>query len=193
MARKSHTHTGECQICGRRQAAATDTSRLAKHGYRVAKYGFFMGTCAGSDELPFELSKDAIEAVLVSVAAQIIGLNKRIAEVQALPADYGFYNEYIRAIRGFGGHYELREVVFSAPFTPYHPDTKDGYNKVTATTLEGRKLDADFYSANYLLCAAKSRESRIKGFENEIEQRKAYIAWQRKRMADWRVRELTPK
>ena len=37
-----HTHTGTCQICGRRQAVNVKTGRLAKHGYTVARFGFFM-------------------------------------------------------------------------------------------------------------------------------------------------------
>ena len=48
------THTGTCQACGRRQAVHINTGNIAKHGY-TTDYGFFNGTCGGSDELPLEL------------------------------------------------------------------------------------------------------------------------------------------
>jgi len=48
------THTGTCQACGRRQAVHVKTGMIAKHGY-TTEYGFFNGTCGGSDHLPLEL------------------------------------------------------------------------------------------------------------------------------------------
>ena len=47
------THTGHCQACGRLQAVNPSTGKLAKHGYTV-DFGFFNGTCAGSDHAPLE-------------------------------------------------------------------------------------------------------------------------------------------
>ncbi len=46
------THNGTCQACGRTQAVRAN-GRLAKHGYTV-DYGYFSGTCSGSDKLPLE-------------------------------------------------------------------------------------------------------------------------------------------
>lgn len=51
---KASTHTGICQACGRRQAVHVITGMIAKHGY-TTEYGFFNGTCGGSDHLPLEL------------------------------------------------------------------------------------------------------------------------------------------
>lgn len=48
------THTGICQACGRRQAVHVKTGMMAKHGY-TTEYGFFNGTCGGSDHAPLEL------------------------------------------------------------------------------------------------------------------------------------------
>jgi hypothetical protein len=46
------THNGTCQACGRDQAVRAN-GLLAKHGYTV-DFGFFNGTCHGSDHLPLE-------------------------------------------------------------------------------------------------------------------------------------------
>lgn len=47
------THNGTCQACGRSQAVKAN-GNLAKHGYTV-DYGYFSGTCSGSDRKPLEL------------------------------------------------------------------------------------------------------------------------------------------
>ena len=61
------THTGTCQACGRRQAVHVKTGMIAKHGY-TTEYGFFNGTCGGSDQLPLELDT----AVNVGTVAAMI-------------------------------------------------------------------------------------------------------------------------
>lgn len=66
------THTGTCQACGRRQAVHVKTGMIAKHGYTTT-YGFFNGTCGGSDHLPLELDTAvnvATVAALVKFAAE---------------------------------------------------------------------------------------------------------------------------
>jgi hypothetical protein len=68
-----HTHTGHCQACGREQAINVNRGTLAKHGYKVAGWGFFMGTCPGSDRFPLEVEKtysvEIINMLAVSEAA----------------------------------------------------------------------------------------------------------------------------
>ena len=51
------THNGTCQACGRVQAVNAKTGLLAKHGY-TTDYGFFNGTCGGSDRPPLEIATD---------------------------------------------------------------------------------------------------------------------------------------
>jgi len=58
--RNTHTHKGHCQACGRTQAVSTDGSLIAKHGYDVS-FGFFNGTCNGSDNKPLEIEKTLAE------------------------------------------------------------------------------------------------------------------------------------
>jgi len=51
------THKGTCQICGRLQKLPK--GKLSKHGYRV-QWGEFSGTCPGSEEQPFEESREVL-------------------------------------------------------------------------------------------------------------------------------------
>jgi len=59
------THTGICQLCGKRHMLPD--GKLAKHGYTM-DYGYFNGTCRGSDALPFEQSKELAERSLLQAA-----------------------------------------------------------------------------------------------------------------------------
>lgn len=62
------THTGICQACGRRQAVHVKTGLIAKHGY-TTEYGFFNGTCGGSDALPLELDTEVNVATVEALIA----------------------------------------------------------------------------------------------------------------------------
>jgi hypothetical protein len=53
MTKTTHTHRGTCQACGSIQASANSNSLIAKHGYTV-NWGYFNGTCQGSDKRPAE-------------------------------------------------------------------------------------------------------------------------------------------
>jgi hypothetical protein len=57
------THNGTCQACGRVQAIRAN-GLLAKHGY-TTEYGFFNGTCSGSDHPPLELQTGHNEQVVI--------------------------------------------------------------------------------------------------------------------------------
>jgi len=57
------THNGTCQACGRKQALR---GTMAKHGYTV-DYGYFSGTCSGSDRQPLELATAHNEDVVAGV------------------------------------------------------------------------------------------------------------------------------
>lgn len=60
------THNGTCQACGRQQAVNNKTGLLAKHGYTV-DYGYFSGTCGGSDRKPLEAETDFNVATVAAV------------------------------------------------------------------------------------------------------------------------------
>ncbi len=62
------THTGTCQACGSRQAVHVVTGNIAKHGY-TTEYGFFNGTCGGSDHLPLELDTAVNIATVAALRA----------------------------------------------------------------------------------------------------------------------------
>lgn len=64
MENRNHTHTGNCQACGREHAVDLIRGDIAKHGYTV-DWGSFTGVCSGADRLPAQ--KD-IEYTLYMIA-----------------------------------------------------------------------------------------------------------------------------
>jgi hypothetical protein len=83
--KQKHTHRGTCQACGAHQAIAaksvTATSRtIAKHGYTV-DYGYFSGTCQGSDHLPAEFD-------VALTHKTIAGCTQEAERLEKLAADY---------------------------------------------------------------------------------------------------------
>lgn len=56
------THRGNCQVCGHQHHVMGTT--LAKHGYTV-EFGFFRGTCDGSDRQPVQIERSHTDATIV--------------------------------------------------------------------------------------------------------------------------------
>lgn len=78
------THNGTCQACGRVQAIRSN-GLLAKHGY-TTEYGFFNGTCSGSDHPPLELQTGHNEQVVIDLREWADALEvKAKADVFELP------------------------------------------------------------------------------------------------------------
>jgi hypothetical protein len=72
------THNGHCQVCGRQQAVR-DGGRLAKHGY-TTKWGFFSGTCSGSDIEPLEVSRSKLDETVRELELEAAILREMKAE-----------------------------------------------------------------------------------------------------------------
>jgi hypothetical protein len=85
------THTGTCQACGRRQAVHINTGLIAKHGY-TTEYGFFNGTCGGSDHLPLELDT-AVNVATVAALIKFAEKNEAAADadITTVVVEFGPY------------------------------------------------------------------------------------------------------
>lgn len=94
------THNGTCQACGRKQALR---GTIAKHGYTV-DYGYFSGTCGGSDRQPLELETgyniSTVAAIRTWADEQDAKANGEIKTVVVRVYVKGDY------ARGTAGHYE---------------------------------------------------------------------------------------
>lgn len=92
------THNGTCQACGRVQAVKAN-GKLAKHGYTV-DWGYFNGTCGGSDKAPLEVSHEYTDAT-------VEGLNNWAEKLEAATVEN---TESITLEVGRGRDRELKEI-----------------------------------------------------------------------------------
>ncbi len=78
-----HTHRGHCQACGRQQAVSIGVGTLAKHGYAVAGFGYFHGTCGGSDRKPLEVERTYCDSVVASLRSYAAAMLLRAEELES--------------------------------------------------------------------------------------------------------------
>ena len=71
---------GHCQACLRIQAVNDKSGRLSKHGYKVAGYGYFHGTCNGSGELPLEKETTILDREVKLLNQEANRLDKLVAK-----------------------------------------------------------------------------------------------------------------
>lgn len=83
MAKTTHTGRGTCQVCGRIQAIDAGTMITAKHGYKVAGFGYFMGVCPGARYLPAEKSLDVTNMIMSQLEEAALQNDAHAAALQA--------------------------------------------------------------------------------------------------------------
>lgn len=84
------TYTGICQACGRRQAIHVKSGLIAKHGY-TTDWGFFNGTCQGSDHAPLELQTVLNEDITrqLRIRADALALEAAVGEITKVSVKVG--------------------------------------------------------------------------------------------------------
>lgn len=177
------THQGHCQVCGHFQKLPN--GRMAKHGYNV-QFGFFSGTCSGSDYLPFELSIDRIERAIAEVTetksrlqASIVNLNEQ------QPTDKIWVNQYFPATWEFRHSYHVwgqLEVVVNQAGEYSYLDRKGEPEPFYRSGIMG---DLQKACNDQALRYAQHLAQQV----NQIDE---YVFWQRDRIKDWKASDLIP-
>jgi len=110
---KSGKHIGHCQACGARQVVIPGQV-MAKHGYKVKGFGFFMGVCRGSGQAPLEVSRDFLDVTIVALtdyAARADQAGADLASGKRFPSDVQKMDERQNGV-WTEGYYQKR---------PYNP------------------------------------------------------------------------
>lgn len=213
---RKHTHTGHCQLCDNSQAIGVASNRIAKHGY-TKRWGFFSGTCPGSDHQPYELSADLLPeriAMCKSEIARYLGLARACDALSASDPTYGeftFVRELPKEKQRWGrerderieapGHF----VVESVKREGTYEYTRVKFVAAAAITFQTGEVvsEADsseiyrrgtYYGAHGgpEAYAAKWREGEIEGFDRQRKQYSEYKAWLTERLLGFVPRPLTP-
>ena len=189
-------HTAHCQACGRIQAVHINTGMIAKHGY-TTDYGFFNGTCGGSDHLPLQIDtvvnvgtvkamndfaakQEAVAAgditkVQVEVGSKYVG-SRRVAETKmmdraefvATQPRYADFDQTVELVR-----YSLRRLAKSIRQDAEQLDALRG--KVFGTAMIERAVEAPIkreYFKTYREAYARVEALKAEGFK--AQQRRAH-------------------
>lgn len=172
MSKAKATHQGTCQACGALQKLPN--GRLSTHGY-TKRWGFFQGICQGTNELPFELSKDLIESCIVRANKQIADTEAEIARLLApTEGPTAYVQTYFNGI-----HSWTTETI-----------QKDGTRFFFERNRDGKREYPLNYSGEYPKTVAEfctlSNARRAKDHQNIVRELRGYVSWQQKRIQDWK-------
>lgn len=195
---RAAVNDGTCQVCGSRQKLPA--GRIAKHGY-TTQFGFFSGTCIGSDELPFEQSTDVIEEAIRNAEEKkdlFAHMQREVLFNQK--SDRGWVKLYRAATVYTAGGYYWAECEFRAtPFTAgeqtfdvvefLHPG--EGNRKEAWVSAHNKGIYAAENTVASYINATNLKYADFVGAQiAEIER---YVAWQQKRVNEWKPQPLLPR
>jgi hypothetical protein len=195
------THVGSCQCCGRVQKLPD--GRLSLHGY-TKQWGWFEGTCRGSDYRPFEISKDLIERFIAASELAIKGLEADKTALLNPPTTEtkAWFHVYVYSERRVG-HYEWRQGLVRQTtkmiggkefkFLEWHGDSPcKSHNGRDEPNIE--KVSSFGLEDDTPLTATASLNARyVRTYiDKAIKNHQDYIAWQRGRIKDWEPKPLAP-
>jgi hypothetical protein len=192
------THKGYCQGCGADQMLPGGV--LSKHGYTV-EWGFFSGTCPGSNWKPFETHTDLIERFIAGAEEKKAEAEAFIARLQAPPTKARGWVHVYRTRRNRHEHsgYFWHEVDFamrqekhdSKPRAYYvHPDQPDMWRDCYR---HGIDVDYTVENPGILDYVAVANARKAADVATEVEKIQRYIDWQRRRLAEWKEQPLRPR
>lgn len=183
------THSGTCQLCGRQQKLPN--GRMAKHGYTV-QWGFFEGTCPGSDGQPFELSKDLIADRITQVTE---AARSQLANADRIGSDRNTvwvheFMEYGTVRRGRRGAWVYRpmdrsKLTFKAGWVmrvewegrdhkPHHQDVRDDSNPY----LPSSSIDEE-------RAITLMNRQCVESIHRDVKKIEQYRDWLIERIKDW--------
>lgn len=192
--KQAATHKGHCQICDRLQMLPG--GMIAKHGYTVknrGNWGFFSGTCFGSDNLPYEQSADLIPPMIENMKKQIEETKKHHDDVLTpKPEAKAWYHEYVTN-RYFGGMYHWNYVdLVEIP----HVHQDYSYNEYQYINKNGKqaRMTCDFDTEKSLdVIKAKMNKKYADHIAREIKNMQDYLSWLEKRFANFKIADLTQR
>jgi hypothetical protein len=191
------THTGTCQVCGRRQMLPGDV--LAKHGY-TKQWHYFVGTCPGSGWKPFELSINRIQNAITSAQGTVASLQIQIRETRLTNADLWDHVYHKATWEHRQSYYTWEKRVAKDVVENYH---NGGYHSAAFGEPGNRRsvaYGANEFSGCKTFIAARNalvhqvNEPYAMHLEAQVKQLESYIAWQKDRIKGWvpHPENLTP-
>ena len=126
---------GHCQACLRQQAVNDKTGRMSLHGYRVAGYGYFSGTCNGSKELPLEKDTAILDREVVNLRKEAKKLiNGALASVYQVPVTVNRKTVLMNR-EDYARHHEERGI---------YGEADEAFDWMAKKTLKAMKAEGEY-------------------------------------------------
>lgn len=186
------THIGTCQACGRSQKLPGNL--LSKHGYTV-DWGFFIGTCPGSNHQPFEVSCDLIKGFIANAEMQKVEVVRYQAELrQPATVNKAWVHDYGTPNGERKDRYVWRQVELNTTTHEIDGRKWESYSYKSLSPFAGR---VDFYTypgpQNVLEACTLLSSKRADAMQKDVvDQLNRYIDWQTNRVTTWKPGTLTP-
>lgn len=195
MSKIKATHQGHCQCCGSLQKLPGGI--LSLHGYTV-EHGWFSGVCQGAGHQPFEVSCDLVEKFIESAKAHLAYLEATKAK-WLLPATEAkaWVQKYEAPKYKVKGGYFWELVEIKHEWKAFSSGG-GGYDKYFYDVPEKSSFNAGVIELGYgedkpktLLEVCTWLNAKYAAtFDAKIAGIKQYIAWQTKRVAEWKPEPL---
>lgn len=176
---KPSTHSGHCQICGRRHKLPG--GMLAKHGYAVknrGQGGYFTGVCFGSDRLPYELDHNALDLDIERAKDYLANIPARI---EALLAS----DSTTVTLMLSRGHAYRDQPVTGTIVETGKEFFQDMFKLVAQDGSEWKVRNNSHRTKTALDFCKQHRAGIANNLENEARMMQHHIEAQQKRRADW--------
>ena len=192
IARKA-THKGTCQVCGCLQKLPS--ARLSTHGYTV-RWGFFSGTCHGTNALPFETDCSLIAASVAQAKGQLeatrAAIESLIAGHDADADGLAWFRTYVEARYAYVWEWShvFATVVTTADgfqYTTFARSTKFVPRSKFEITADGhRKLQSVGFGSTIATVVADANANYVSQvLAPRVAQLEEYIRWQTQRLSEW--------
>lgn len=181
MSRRA-THQGHCQVCTR--LCKLPGGFIAKHGYNVT-YGFFNGTCWGSDELPYEQSCDLVKESVERAKEEVESLLVEQQNIENLTGDYANQVKIKERLKGW---------IAQTVWTKCTIEQRNGYWVPLNSKGESvRTYSPVFDVLSFEEALRKFNENYLYYLTHTaITQYNGYIKIQEERVAQWSEQPLLP-
>lgn len=167
-------YKGTCQVCGSIQKLPS--GNLSNHGY-TTKWGFFMGTCKGSKELPLEKSCDV---VIKSIQDSKELIKSNIAKIEVLKTSKDV-NVKLKIYTRERIYKTIDLVVTDEMVTSRQYEYENRKHWLSMYSIRGSNIEEMVTSFN---------ENNIKELESMNRQVESYIKHQTKIVESWTKKDL---
>lgn len=174
-----------CQCCGR--GILAETGKIAHHGYqRPQGWGYQTASCEGALELPFEVSRDALGAMIKRMEAYVVQRQAYGVRLQDETTDFPFgYVDISKKVnrwdRGVERTVLVNRVNYDAKLAEIAPLRNEHIRNPTFDVLKKTLVEGVNSEVKMVQSEIKTQQARYDGWVQthapQVSAQEGFIAW----------------